>query len=287
MSQLRIQMDNAMLVRGLAERTRETYLAAITRLARFYHRSPDQLSPAEVQAYVVHMLREEHLAWSTCNIAVQAFRFLYHTTLGRPEPSFTIPGPKHRKTLPEILSPAEVRRVIEATGTRKQRAVLVTTYGAGLRVSEVVRLQLRHLDAERMCLRVEQGKGGKDRDTLLSPRLLEELRAYWRQYRPVVWLFPARDGKRPMDPSTAQKFYTAAKGRAGITKRGGIHALRHAFATHLLEAGTDLHTIQRLLGHGDLGTTMRYFHLARRTVLATPSPLEWLDQAPPAPSAPA
>ena len=104
MSQLRIQMDNAMLVRGLAERTRETYLAAITRLARFYHRSPDQLSPAEVQAYVVHMLREEHLAWSTCNIAVQSFRFLYHTTLGRPEPSFTIPGPKHRKTLPEILT---------------------------------------------------------------------------------------------------------------------------------------------------------------------------------------
>jgi len=286
MSQLRVQMDNAMLVRGLAERTRETYLAAITRLARFYHRSPDQLSPAEVQAYVVHMLREEHLAWSTCNIAVQAFRFLYHTTLGRPEPSFAIPGQKHRKTLPEILSPAEVRRVIEATVTRKQRAVLVTTYGAGLRVSEVVRLQLRHLDAERMCLRVEQGKGGKDRDTLLSPRLLEELRAYWRQYRPVVWLFPARDGKRPMDPSTAQKFYYAAKGRAGIAKRGGIHALRHAFATHLLEAGTDLHTIQRLLGHGDLGTTMRYFHLARRTVLATPSPLEWLEQAAP-PQSPA
>jgi len=153
------------------------------------------------------MLREEHLAWSTCNIAVQAFRFLYHTTLGRPALTFTIPGPKHRQTLPEILSPAEVRRVIESATTRKQRAVLATTYGAGLRVSEVVRLQLRHLDAERRCFRVEQGKGGKDRDTLLSPRLLEELRAYWRQYRPAVWLFPARDGQRPMDPSTAQKFY--------------------------------------------------------------------------------
>jgi site-specific recombinase XerD len=281
MSQLRIQMDNAMLVRGMAERTRETYLAAVTRLARYYRRPPDQLSPQEVQAYLVHMLREEHLAWSTCNIAVHAFRFLYHTTLGHPELTFTIPGPKHRQTLPEILSPVEVRRVIEATVTRKQRAVLATTYAAGLRVSEVVRLQLRHIDAQRMCLRVEQGKGGKDRDTLLSPRLLDELRAYWRQSRPAVWLFPARDGTRPMDPSTAQKFYYAAKRQAGITKRGGIHALRHAFATHLLEAGTDLHTIQRLLGHGDLGTTMRYFHLARRTVLATASPLEWLDQAPP------
>ncbi len=277
MTTLRMRMDNDMLVRGMAERTRETYLAAVTRLARFYRRAPDQLSPPEVQAYLVHMLREEHLAWSTCSIAVHAFRFLYHTTLGRPAPTFTIPGSKHRQTLPEILSPAEVRRLLESTSTRKQRAVLATTYAAGLRVSEVVGLQLRHIDAQRMSLRIEQGKGAKDRDTLLSPRLLEELRAYWRAYRPARWLFPARDGQRPMDVSTAQKFYTAAKQRAGITKRGGIHALRHAFATHLLEAGTDLHTIQRLLGHGHLGTTMRYFHLTRRTLLKTPSPLEWLE----------
>ena len=285
MTTLRTRMENDLLVRGMAERTRETYLAAVTRLARHYRRSPDQLSPAEVQAYLVHMLREEHLAWSTCGIAVHAVRFLYHTTLGRPAPAFTIPGPKQPQRLPEILSPAEVRRVIENAANRKQRAVLATTYGAGLRVSEVVRLQLHHIDGERMSLRVEQGKGGKDRYTLLSPRLLAELRAYWREYRPTLWLFPGRDGKRPMDVSTAQKVYTAAKQRAGITKRGGIHALRHAFATHLLEAGTDLHTIQRLLGHGHLGTTMRYFHLARRTLLETTSPLEWLDQAPPPPLA--
>ncbi len=285
MTELRQRMDNDLLVRGMAERTRETYLAAVTRLARHYHRPPDQLSPEDVQAYLVHMLREEHLAWSTCSIAVHAFRFLYHTTLGRPAATFTIPGPKSRQTLPEILSPAEVRRVIEATVTRKQRALLATTYGAGLRVSEVVRLQLRHIDTDRMCLRIEQGKGGKDRDTLLSPRLLEELRAYWKQYRPREWLFPGREGKRPLDVSTAQKFYYAAKGRAGITKRGGIHALRHAFATHLLEAGTDLHTIQRLLGHRDLDTTTRYFHLARRTVLKTTSPLDWLDPGtPPTPA---
>ena len=285
MTTLRMRMDNDMLVRGMAERTREAYLAAVARLARHARRSPDQLSPQEVQAYLVHMLREEHLAWSTCSIAVHAFRFLYHTTLGRPQPVFTIPAPKQPKRLPVILSPEEVRRVLESTLNRKQRALLATTYGAGLRVSEVVGLQLRHLDAQRMSLRVEQGKGAKDRDTLLSPRLLEELRAYWRQYRPARWLFPARDGQRPMDVSTAQKFYTAAKQRAGITKRGGIHALRHAFATHLLEGGTDLHTIQRLLGHGHLGTTMRYFHLARRTLLKTPSPLEWLDRATPPPPA--
>ena len=285
MTELWRRMDNAMLVRGMAERTRETYLAAVTRLARHYRRAPDQLSPEEIQAYLVHMLREERRAWSTCSVAVHAFRFLYHTTLGRPEATFTIPGPKQPKRLPEILGPGEVRRLLESTATRKQRAVLATTYAAGLRVSEIVRLQLHHLDAERGSLRVEQGKGAKDRDTLLSSRLLAELRAYWRQYRPARWLFPARDGRRPMDVSTAQKFYYAAKLKAGITKRGGIHALRHAFATHLLAAGTDLPTIQRLLGHGDLGTTMRYLHLARRTVLKTTSPLEWLDRTtPPAPA---
>lgn len=284
MTELRMRMDNDMLVRGMAERTRESYLSAVRRLVKFYRRAPDQLSAQEVQAYLVHMIREEKLAWSTCNIAVQAFRFLNHVTLGRPEPTFTIPAPKQPKTLPEILSPEEVRRVIESAANRKQRAVLATTYAAGLRVSEVVRLQLRNIDAQRMSLRIEQGKGGKDRYTLLSPRLLEELRAYWRQYRPALWLFPARGGKQPMDISTAQKLYYAAKQRAGVTKRGGIHALRHAFATHLLEAGTDLHTIQRLLGHGHIGTTMRYFHLARRTLLETTSPLEWLDRAtPPAP----
>ena len=281
MTELRQRMDNDLLVRGMAERTRETYLAAVARLARHYRRPPDQLSPQEVQAYLVHMLREEQLAWSTCSIAVHAFRFIYNTTLGRPEATFTIPGAKQPKRLPEILSPAEVRRVLESTVNRKQRALLATTYGAGLRVSEVVRLQLRHLDAARGSLRVEQGKGARDRDTLLSPRLLAELRAYWRQYRPTQWLFPARDGKLPMDVSTAQKFYYAAKLKAGITKRGGIHALRHAFATHLLEAGTDLHTIQRLLGHRDIGTTMRYLHLARRTVLQTTSPLDWLDPTTP------
>ncbi|MDQ7840806.1 MAG: site-specific integrase [bacterium] len=277
MTALRVQMDNDMPLRGMADRTRESYLAAVARMAKFYRRSPDQLTDREVQAYLVHMLREEQLSWSTCNIAVQGFRFFYHKTLGRPAASFTIPGPKQPQTLPAILSADEVRRLIESTVNRKQRAVLVTTYAAGLRVSEVVRLKLRDIDSQRMSLRVEQGKGAKDRYTLLSARLLEEIRAYWRAYRPALWLFPARGGQQPMDPSTAQKIYYAAKGRAGITKQGGIHALRHAFATHLLEAGTDLHTIQRLLGHGHIGSTMRYFHLARRTLLGTTSPLEWLD----------
>ena len=149
-----------MLVRGMAERTRESYLAAVTRLARHSHRPPEQLSPAEVQASLGHMRRAEHLAWRTCSVAVHAFRFLYHTPLGHPAAVFTIPGPKQPQRLPEILSPAEGRRLLDATPTRKQHALLATTYAAGRRVSEGVRLRLHHLDAERMSLRVEQGKGG-------------------------------------------------------------------------------------------------------------------------------
>jgi site-specific recombinase XerD len=227
------------------------------------------------------MLREEQLAWSTCGIAVHAFRFLYHTTLQRPAPTFTVPGPRQPQKLPEILRAEEIRRVIEHTTNRRQRALLATTYAAGLRVSELVHLRVRDIDAQRMSLRVEQGKGGKDRYTLLSARLLEELRAYWRAYRPPgEWLFPSRGGQRPMDVTTVQKIYMAAKLRARVTKRGGIPALRHAFATHLLEAGIDLHTIQRLLGHGSIASTTRYLHLARRALLGTSSPLEWLDLRP-------
>ena len=156
----------------------------MARLAKFYRRSPDQLTAEEIQAYLVHVLREEQLAWSTCGIAVHAFRFLYHTTLQRPAGTFTVPGPRQPQKLPEILSPEEVQRVIESTTNRRQRALLATTYAAGLRVSEVVHLRVTDPDAQRMSLRVEQGKGAKDRSPLLSARLLDELRAYWRAYRP-------------------------------------------------------------------------------------------------------
>ena len=235
MTTLRQQMDNDMLVRGFAERTRESYLAAVARLAKFYRRSPDQLTPEEVQAYLVHMLREEQLAWSTCNIAVSAFRFLYHTTLKRPVATFTIPGAKHPQKLPEILSPEEVQRIIASTLNRRQRVLLATAYGAGLRLSELVHLKVTDLDAQRMSLRVEQGKGAKDRSTLLSARLLDALRASWREYRPEGgWLFPSRGGQRPMDVTTVQKIYMAAKLRARITKRGGMHALRHNAASRIM-----------------------------------------------------
>lgn len=261
MSPLRLQMDQAMVLRGLSVRTRQSYIAAVAGLARYYHRSPDSLDAAAVQRYLLHLIQERHLSWSTCNLTSHALRFFYHVSLHRPEVAFEIPRQRVPQKLPEILSREEVARLFDATVNIKHRTLLMTTYAAGLRVSEVVALKPGDIDRQRMTLRVEQGKGAKDRYTLLSPSLLDQLRIYWRACHPRTWLFPMARSERPIDHCQAQKMYYAAKSRAGITKRGGIHALRHAFATHLLEAGVDVHTIQRLLGHGSLGTTARYFHL--------------------------
>lgn len=282
MTELRRRMDNDMIIRGLADKTREAYLWAVTGLAKFHRRSPDQISDEEVQAYLLHLIRDRHRAWSTCNIVVQGLRFLYHTTLKRERTTFTIPSPRQSGKLPVLLSRDEIQRLLAATRTRKQYAILATTYGAGLRLGEVIHLRVSDIDGQRLTIRVEQGKGGKDRDTLLSVRVLEILRAYWRLYHPTApgWLFPGKGDEQPLDPSTVQKMYGAAKARAGITKPGGIHGLRHAFATHLLETGVDIHTIQRLLGHGHISTTMRYFHLAQPILTAHRSPLDLLDHLP-------
>ena len=173
--------------------------------------------------------------------------------------------------------------MIDLTANPKHRAILMTAYGAGLRLNEICHLKVTDLDSARMTIRVEQGKGAKDRYTLLSPRLLAELRRYWAAYRPAPWLFAGKDPALRVSDTTVQRVFKAAKLRAGITKRGGIHALRHAFATHMLEAGVDIHTIQRLMGHGHISSTLRYFHLARKHLASTPSPLELLNGTAPKP----
>jgi site-specific recombinase XerD len=277
MSELRTRMDNEMIVRGMADRTRDAYLAAVAGLARFYDRPPDRISDREIQGYLLHLRVERELAWSSCNVALNGLRFFYYQTLGRDRARFTIPSPRQPSKLPEILSQVEIHRLFDTTHNHKHRALLMTTYAAGLRVSEVVRLKVTDIDSNRMSIRVEQGKGAQDRYTLLSQRLLEELRSYWRIDRSYPWLFPSHRVRGPISTTCAQRAYHAAKRRAGITKQGGIHALRHAFATHLLEAGTDLHTIQRLLGHRHISTTMRYFHLAQKTLMANRSPLDLLE----------
>jgi integrase/recombinase XerD len=279
MTPLRQQMSEAMVLRGLALRTQEAYLAAVLALAKFYRRPPDTLTTEQLQAYLLHLITEKKLAYSSVNQASCAFRFLYGSVLRQADVRFDIPMAKVPKRLPQILSREEVKRVIGAAGTVCARTLLSITYAAGLRVSELCALQVADIESapDRMCLKVRQGKGAQDRYTLLSPRLLSVLRLYWQACRPRHWLFPNRSGTAAIDVVTAQRTYAGARDAAGIAREGGIHVLRHCFATHLLESGVDLPTIQRLMGHEHISTTMRYLHLARSHLTDTTSPLELLD----------
>lgn len=279
MTPLRQQMSEAMVLRGLALRTQEAYLAAVFALAKFYRRPPDTLTTEQLQAYLLHLITEKKLAYSSVNQASCAFRFLYGSVLRQADVRFDIPLAKVPKRLPQILSREEVKRVIGAARTVRARTLLSITYAAGLRVSELCALQVADIESapDRMSLKVRQGKGAQDRYTLLSPRLLSVLRLYWQACRPRHWLFPNRSGTAAIDVVTAQRTYAAARDAAGIAREGGIHVLRHCFATHLLESGVDLPTIQRLMGHEHISTTMRYLHLARSHLTDTTSPLELLD----------
>jgi integrase/recombinase XerD len=212
------------------------------------------------------------------NVASAGIRFLFSHTLGRHDVSTAIPPRRTPHRLPHVLSKEELEGLFGVVRNPKHRALLMTTYAAGLRASEVVRLKVTDIDSDRRVIRVRCGKGEKDRDTLLSPRLLRDLRDYWRRCRPPLpWLFVAQRSDRPLRSQTAGKIFTHAKLRAGIHKPGGIHMLRHAFATHLLEAGVDLRIIQSVLGHKSIRTTARYAHLTRKTIDATRSPLDLLD----------
>lgn len=283
MTELRRRMEDDMVARGFAARTRESYLWAVTGLARFYRRSPDQISEDAVQAYLVHLLRERQLSSSTCNVVVCGLRFFYQTTLKRGRTTFDIPLSRQPGKLLVILSRGEVARVLAHVTNPKHRTMLLTTYAAGLRLNEVLHLRVADIDSARMTIRVEQGKGGQDRYTVLSPHLLAALRGYWKTAHPRTWLFPSEATGEPLHSTALQRAYHLAKRRAGITKPGGIHGLRHAFATHLLEGGVDLHTIQRLLGHGHLSTTTRYFQLTRHTEIGPDSPLDLLARFAPPP----
>ncbi|MGH8633679.1 MAG: site-specific integrase [Burkholderiales bacterium] len=279
MSALRKQMEADMALRGLAYRTRQAYIESVAKVAKFYGKSPAQISEPECQRYLLHLLEERKLAHSSCNVVASALQFFYRVTLKRRETEFCLPRPKVPQRLPHLLSREEVASLFEHTENLKHRAFLMTAYAAGLRLLETCHLKISDIDSRRMTIRVEQGKGARDRYTLLSPRLLQELRRYWFAHRPKHWLFPSpRNAERAMLPKSAQRIFYAAKDRAGIVKPCGIHGLRHAFATHLLEAGMDVHTIQRLMGHGSLSTTARYFHLAQKHLSGAASPLDLLER---------
>src|SRR5262249_45934396 len=281
MTPLQHRMIEDMTVRGLVPSTQRAYLRAVRDLTAYYKRSPDTLSTRDIQRYLYMLHEERGLTYSTCNTIVHGLRFFYGTTLGRSAMHFVIPLAKEPSTLPIILSRHDIRQLLAAAESLRDQMLLKVTYNAGLRASEVVHLQIAHIDSHRMCLRVAQGKRQKDREALLSPGLLQDLRAYWRGRcppPPPLLPPPARPPPSPQKPSPAcLPPFQRAKERAGIVKPGGLHLLRHAFATHLLEAGVDLHTIQRLMGHTSRQTTLRYLHVARRHLLQTPSPLALLD----------
>lgn len=280
MSDLRQRMQEELAVRGLANATQSAYLRAIDGLAAYYDKPFSQLnglSSQQIQRYLIHLHDERGLTWGTCNGVVYGLRFFYRVVAKRPKLAIAIPHAKEPSKLPAILSRQDVRKLLAGAQNLRDQTMLKVIYNAGLRVSEVTRLRIEHIASKRMCLRIEQGKRQKDREGLLSESLLLDLRAYWKVYRPDTWLFPNKSGEQPLHRKTAYLIFQRAKEAAGVTHPGGPHLLRHAFATHLLEAGVDLHTIQRLLGHRSIRATMRYLHLARRHLLETPSPLDMLN----------
>jgi integrase/recombinase XerD len=275
MSPLRQKMIRELELHRKAAGTTKQYVAAVAELAQHYGRSPDAISLEEVRDFIHHLITKRKLAFSSCNVRLAGIRFFYQQVLGCRNFDLRVPA-KRSGRLPEPLSRSEIMRLFEATRNTKHRVLLMTTYGGGLRVSEVVHLHPQDIHSERMLIRVNQGKGRKDRYTLLSPRLLEELRAYWREYRPQGWLFPNATGSGPLTAGSAKRVFDRAKARAGIKHGHGIHSLRHSFATHLMEAGVDLPTIQRLLGHRRLSTTAIYLHVTSQHLGGVRSPLDLL-----------
>ena len=269
MTPLRQRMLDAMTVRGLAERTQECYVEAVARLARHYHRSPEQLSPPQIEAYLLHLVKDRKLSYSSVNQAASASRFLFEIVLGRDRNTAHLRPPmaKVPQQQPELLARQEIARLFACCSHPVYRTVLQTVYAAGLRISEACALRVDDIDSapDRMCVRVVAGKGAADRYSVLSPTLLELLRHYCHTYTPQHkmgrWLFANAHGTASVNIELVQRAYQAARHCAGIHKSGGTHTLRHCFATHLLEGGVDLYTISRLLGHGHISTTSRYLHL--------------------------
>ena len=274
---LRKQFNDHMILRGFSPKTKDAYIGAVAGLAKYYHLSPDKLNNDQIQAYLLHLINDRKLAWSSVNVAFSGLRCFYTQVLKWDETRFHIPSRPRQKKLPKLLSLKQVRDLLKAASNIKHRTVLMTVYGGGLRVSEVVRLKPHHIESERMMIRVEQGKGKKDRYTILPQSLLDQLKTYWKACRPHSWLFFGRDKDKPMPIATAQGIYNSAKNKAGINKGNGIHTLRHCFATRLLDQGADIYTIKQMLGHTTLVTTSKYLHTTKEKITAVKSPLDNLD----------
>jgi len=272
MTVLRQRLIEDLQVRNYSPRTVEAYVAAVVKLARHFRRPPDELGSEEVRAFQVQLLAQK-VSWSQFNQIVAGLRFFFGTTLGRPEMVAMLPYGKRPKRLPLVLSVEEVAQLLATAQPGRERVLLQTAYACGLRLGELVRLEVTDMDARRMVVMVRQGKGQKDRQVPLSPRLLAELRQWWCQHRTTPWLFPAvtkRSRPGPIHAGTVQRLFQRVRRRARLSKKATMHTLRHSYATHLLEAGVDVVTLQKLLGHNSLSTTARYLHLSRRQMQKMP-----------------
>ena len=274
MTPLRKRMIRELELKRKAPSTVTSYVKAVEELARYYRRSPDRISTEEIRDYMHFLIVGKKLSYSSCNHKIVAINFFFREVVRR-KVDLRVPM-KRSGSLPEPLSREEVARLIAAAENQKHRVLMMTAYSAGLRVSELVRLKPQEIHSDRMLIRVNQGKGRKDRYTLLSERLLGELRAYWRESRPESWLFPNQARTDHMPTCTPARAFYRLKERAGITHGRGIHTLRHSFATHLLEVGVDLRTIQILMGHTSLNTTVKYLHVTEKHLQQTQSPLDLL-----------
>jgi site-specific recombinase XerD len=269
-------MIEDMTVRNLSPATQRSYIHAVTKISRHFGCSPARLDVEDVRAFQVHLIANG-ISWASLNQIVCALRFFYGVTLGRDTVPERIARAREPQKLPVVLGADEVVRFLEAVASLKSRAALTCAYAAGMRVSEVVRLKVADIDSARMVIRVECGKGGKDRYVMLSPQLLTVLRTYWRLARPDPWMFPGRSADKPIEQNVLHAACRSAVLAAGLDKRVTVHVLRHSFATHLLENGTDIRIIQVLLGHGHLSTTARYTRVSTHMIATTQSPLDRLS----------
>lgn len=280
MTPLRRRMIDDMALRNFAPQTIQSYVQCIARFARHFNKSPEHLGPEHVRGFLVHLVQQRRVSLSQYKKSLAALRFLYRVTLGRHDVLESIPPVKQPRALPVVLSPDEVLRFLASIRNIKYRAIFMTAYAGGLRVSEVASLRVADIDSQRMVIRVRRGKGQKDRYVMLSPRLLEMLRVYWKAVRPREFLFPGANPDRPITTASIQKVCQRARKAAGMGKNITAHTLRHSFATHLLEAGTDPRTIQVLMGHRSFSTTARYVHVATASLPSVVSPLDRLDLEP-------
>jgi integrase/recombinase XerD len=276
MTSLRQRMLEDLRIRNYAPTTVSCYVRSVAEFAKHFNKPPDQLGPEEIRTWQLFLLNEKHVKLSSYIQAVCALRFFFRDTLNRPVEIERIPLPRYEKKLPVILSQAEVKALLEAPNNLGHRAILATMYGSGLRVSEVTSLKVHDIDGGRKAIWIRDGKGHKDRQTILSGALREVLAAYWRWKRPTDWFFPGAKPGRPITREAVFDICRKAARRAGIDKPVHPHSLRHAFATHLLDDGVSLLVIQILLGHTNLKTTARYLHVSDAAVRSTRSPLEML-----------